>query len=136
MNAAEPALHLEAPCPACSTVVTVLQADAGRWARCPKCNRPFVPADEVARAALKVTPFKSKPGKAEKAFWSAPVPPSQASLFGSMIRLSVFLLRLWMILMSIRNLFWIGFYNLWDTAFYAVVIVAMIWPKWFSATEE
>lgn len=41
-----------------------------------------------------------------------------------------------MILMSIRNLFWIRFYNLWDTAFYAVVIVAMIWPKWFSSTEE
>lgn len=133
---AERATNFQATCLACSTVVLVLQAEAANWTRCPKCNRPFVPAEQMSQAMRPNRPAQMPLAPAENGVGPKPVPPSQVSLFASMIRLAVVLVRMWVILMSIRNLFWIRFYNLSDTAFYVLVILAMFRPNWFSSTEE
>ena len=129
----ENAQSREATCPDCATVLAVADADAAFWRRCPKCNRPFVPAEQWARAAERPTPaIKPVASQAGPRL----VPPSQESLLVSMSRLAVVMLRMWVVFMSARNLFWIRFYNLWDTAFYLVVIAAMWRPRWFVATDD
>lgn len=136
---ADQAPNRETRCPACSTVLTVPLADADRWTRCPKCNRAFVPAENLSQLSTKNQKESFTANKPEKAVLTPerrPVPPSQVSLLSSMFILAKILLRIWVGLISLRTLLAIRFYNLWESVFYCVVIIAMLRPRWFCSTDD
>lgn len=160
----------EINCPGCRKPLNVAAGRLNQWTRCPKCNRPILPAQIQSSPEFKsANQFREQAGidrqsSAEKSAalgeqtgemqageklalganpgWASspprrmPVPPSHVGWSRTIIHFPLILLRIWMVLMCLRNILILRSYAPYESAFYLVVIFAMARPDWFSTREE